>query len=62
MKASLLLCSKGQEAPEISDRLKSLTSAPEVIANVLATTCDTDIKGSLFVFWIVDVFLWFVKH
>jgi len=47
VKASLLLCSKGQEAPEISDRLKSLTSAPEVIANVLATTCDTDIKGYL---------------
>lgn len=46
IKASLLLSSHGYEIPQISDRLKNLTSASRTL-EPLEPVCDTDIEGFL---------------
>ena len=45
IKAALLLSSKGQEAPAVSDRIKSLSAAPDSANTLVGVKCDTDIKG-----------------
>jgi len=47
IKAALLLSSKGQEAPAVSDRIKSLSAAPDSANTLVGVKCDTDIKGFL---------------